>query len=90
MGDVHLLLDIVNNILPLGNKKWAVVAEPYNDYSFSRSRIRRDIDSLKGKFEKLSDIKKQTGDPSCPKNVQCAKQIARDIIRRVDVGTVGG
>ena len=49
----------------------------------------RDLDSLKCKFDKLANMKKPTGDPSCPEDVRRAKHIARDIFNRANAGKVG-
>lgn len=45
--------------------------------------------TLKGKFEKLANTKKPTGDPSCLNDVRRAKSIARDMLNRANAGTVG-
>ena len=42
----------------------------YNSSATERGKIIRDIDSLKGKFDKLANTEKPTGDPSCPEDVR--------------------
>lgn len=60
----------------------------YNESASMRGRMSRDIDSLKGKFEKLANTKQRTGDPSCPLDVRRAKHIAREMLSRVNAQTV--
>lgn len=56
--------------------------EQYNDFARCERQPKRDIDSLRAKFDKLANTKKPTGDPSCPDNMQQAKQIAKIILER--------
>lgn len=49
----------------------------------------QDIEYLNLKFNQLYNSKKPTGDPPCPPNVPLAKNIARDILYRVHVSSVG-
>lgn len=87
-SDVEVLLDTVRDVLPLGANEWATVAERFNNESGAAGTY-RDQDSLKKKFDKLANMKKSTGDPSCPPEVRAAKQIARDIVGRANAGIVG-
>jgi len=78
--DIGALLDIVGEILPLGANMWAEVASEYALWAETSGRPPRDQDSLKGKFDKLANTKKDTGNPSCPPEVRRAKHISRDIL----------
>lgn len=47
------------------------------------------IESLKNMLEKLDNIKKPIGDPSSQPGVRCTKHIARGILNKEIVETVG-
>jgi len=74
------LLDIVQDLTPLGANHWAEVAEKYNQWAEELQFEPRDQNGLKTKFDKLVATKKKTGDPTCPDDVRRAKHIARDIM----------
>lgn len=81
------LCEIVADVLPLGSNEWAVVAAQYEEERSDEEPF-RDQDSLRKKFDKLAAHKKNTGDPSCPEEVRCAKRVARDIVGRASAGEV--
>ena len=56
---------------------------------FDKQPSERDQDSLKNKFDKLANIKKKTGDPTCPEPVRRAKRIARAIQNKCAAMTLG-
>lgn len=70
--DVTAILGIVEEGEPLGANHWAVVASKFTVWVSDNSRPLRDQDYLKNKFDKLANIKKKTGDPSCPEPVRRA------------------
>lgn len=53
------------------------------------NRPQRDISAIRGKFDRLANTKKPTGDPSCPPAVRRAKLIARDMLGKVNAFSVG-
>lgn len=88
--DVGALLDIVEAHEPLGSNEWAGVAAEFRQWAAAHGRMCRDVDSLKKKFDKLANMKKKTGDPSCPPEVRRAKHIARSILSRAAALPVDG
>ena len=88
--DISAMLDIVEEEEPLGANHWAVVASKFAKWAKENDRPHRDQDSLKNKFDKLSNMKKKTGDPSCPQPVRRAKHIARAIHNKCAAMTLGG
>ena len=87
--DITALLDCVEAEEPLGSNHWAVVAKKFALWAAANSRLERDQDSLKNKFDKLANTKKKTGDPSCPLPVCRAKFIARAIHNKCAAMTLG-
>ena len=67
-----------------------MVASNFAKWAEENARPHRDQDSLKNKFDKLSNRKKKTGDPSCPQPVRRAKHIARAIHNKCAAMTLGG
>lgn len=88
-GDVEALLDIVAEVLPLGNNMWEGVAAQHAKWCEDNNRPLRDGTSLKNKFDKLANDKKKTGDPLCPLEVRRAKKLARDINDKAFSGSLG-
>ena len=88
--DISAMLDIVEQEEPLGANHWAVVASNFTKWARENARPHRDQDSLKNKFDKLSNMKKKTGDPSCPQPFKRAKHIARAIHNKCAAMTLGG
>lgn len=87
--DIKALLDIVDELEPIGNNEWCLVSSRFNSYAAEHQRPMRDTESVKGKFDRLANTKKPTGDPSCPANVRRAKHIARNILALVNAVSVG-
>lgn len=87
--DMSALLDIVEKIEPIGSNEWAAVSSKFEEYTDENDRPKRDIDSLRMKFDRLANTKKPTGSSSCPPLVRRAKNIARDILGRVNAVSVG-
>lgn len=83
------ILDIVEDIMPIGKLMWDDVAIAFNNVADRRGWVSRDADALKKKFRALADSKKPTGDPDCPEPVRRAKAISAAIdnsIHGVDLG----
>ena len=81
------LLDIVQDLLPLGVNDWMNVCNLYN---FNRPVLfpARDLDSLRSKFKTLRNVRKSTGDPTIPINVKRAKQIQKQLEGKTSVSTL--
>lgn len=88
-ADIEVLLQAVEDHEPIGNNEWARVASIFNTYAMLENRPQRDITAIRGKFDRLANTKKPTGDPSCPPAVRRAKLIAREILGKVNAFSVG-
>lgn len=89
-GELDILLDIVEALLPTGELEWESVAAEYNKIISAKfptmsRRMVRDCDSLRNKFKGLRNIRKPTGDPTCPPTVVRAKRIQKAIESRQGV-----
>ncbi len=73
----HILLDVIDNIVPIGNPDWEKV---WQEHLAVYPRMERTQKLLKRKFLEFVCKKKITGDPNCPPYVRDAKQILRKII----------
>lgn len=51
--------------MPTGSNEWSVAVQCDITSAVLRRRMSRDIDYLKGNFEKMANAKKATGDLSC-------------------------
>lgn len=87
--DTEKLLDLVEEVQPMGAQQWAIVANEYAEYAQGEDRPKRDQDSLRNKFDKLVNAKKKTGDPTCPADVRRAKRIAKGILAKCAATTIG-
>jgi len=85
-AELEHLLDIVEEILPIGTSEWERVWERH-DVDFQAKE--RTPESLKRKFQELARKKIPTGDPECPPYVRKAKHIYHKIILATD-GSTGG
>jgi len=76
MEETMGLLDVIQEILPIGPDEWEMVATKHcTKYPANL----RDKDSLRRKFNKLAATKMPTGDPKCPDDVRYAKMVSRKI-----------
>ncbi|KAL7284664.1 hypothetical protein ACG7TL_001961 [Trametes sanguinea] len=82
-ADVRELLRLIRKILPIGELGWNKVQAGYAAYASRHGRPKRDVRSLRLKYYRLVNSKKQTGDPECPEEVREAKRIDRAIEERV-------
>lgn len=87
--DLNKLLDIIEEVEPIGSNHWAEVQERYNDYAVDKFRAIRDQDALRNKYDKMVNVKKPTGSASCPPLVRRSKHIARDIMAKVNAISIG-
>jgi len=88
-SDITTLLDCVDDVDPLGANHWCMVAQRFAKWARENSRPERDVDSIKNKFDKLSNAKKRTEDPSCPPSIHRAKEIARNIYTKCSAISIG-
>lgn len=72
--ETNLLLDCVEDILPMGGDQWERLAMDYKRRAGPHATV-RDADGLKLKFKRLRLTKKPTGDPNCPPEVRRAKSL---------------
>ncbi|CDO68933.1 hypothetical protein BN946_scf185000.g76 [Trametes cinnabarina] len=86
--DVTELLHLIRQHMPAGQNGWQKVVTSYNAYASTQGRPKRDVISLRGKYYKLVNAKKPTGDPDCPPEVCEAKRIERAIQERVCLGII--
>eukprot|EP00171_Calliarthron_tuberculosum_P001334 IDg1334t1 len=87
--ELDRLLDIVEEIEPIGANMWASVGEEYAKWATEKEYNQRDSAILKQNFDRLSNVNKRTGDPTCPPKVRRAKRIARAILGRAQSVTLG-
>jgi hypothetical protein len=85
--EVNLLLDQILEILPCGGNEWESVSVLYNSNRLAWMSD-RDGESCKTKFKSLKNVKKPTGDPTCPPNVKRAKRIQYQIESKISVATM--
>lgn len=74
--EVDGLLDIMEEVLPVGHTQWEVVVDKFS----SRFGMGRDKESLQKKYRKLHQTQVPTGNPHCPNNVVRAKRIFHQLI----------
>ena len=86
--ELRVLLDIMEEILPIGNDEWEQVKTAHYETMIEEIghdvAQERSIDSIKCKFASLHNNKKPTGDPTCPPEVCQAKYIHRLIQEKYD------
>jgi hypothetical protein len=89
IAEIDCLLDIIEDILPIGPIDWDRVTQRHIAYYPGHGRTR---ETLKRKFATLYNHKKPTGDPTCPPHVRNAKRIWDLIKLEMDVsdGEGGG
>lgn len=81
-GEVDHLLEIVEDIIPIGPSSWERVLERH---VLLYPNLDRTKDSLRKKFASLYNNKTPTGDPKCPANVRKAKHIYRLIQDKMEL-----
>ncbi|KAF0701684.1 Aste57867_7905 [Aphanomyces stellatus] len=86
---VDLLLEITQDILPLGKNGWETVEGRFNRLAESKQLPVRDGDALKRKFLLLKKHPKPTGNPDLPDEVLRAKRVQKEIDQSVSVLSLG-
>ena len=79
--ELDSLLDVIEEILPIGMGEWDDVERQHHSMYPDRDRNR---DALRRKFAKLYLKKIPTGDPKCPPEVRRAKRIYELIKNKTD------
>ncbi|KAJ7195966.1 hypothetical protein GGX14DRAFT_323982, partial [Mycena pura] len=80
--DVTALLDLVEEHLPLGGKRWKTIGKEFNKWARSASRPERQEKALENKYKSLLKTKKPTGDAERPPTVKRALEIENLILER--------
>ncbi|KAI9920014.1 hypothetical protein PsorP6_015634 [Peronosclerospora sorghi] len=84
-----LMLDTAEDSLPYTQAEWDVVASQYNS-GRTLEMLSRSASELIQAHQKLTAVKKPTGDPDCPETVRRAKHIRRNIEARRDTENLYG
>ncbi|KAG2131631.1 hypothetical protein DEU56DRAFT_688381, partial [Suillus clintonianus] len=74
-ADVQVLLDLVEDERPLGQKGWQAIHLKYSEWATSHGRPPRKAMSLETKFKQLVKTTKPTGNGVCPPDVTRAHEI---------------
>jgi hypothetical protein len=80
--ELQTLMDICDDILPMGKGPWETVAHRYNQVYPERSRNEK---SLRNQFNSWANKKPPTGDPDCPHFVRLAKLIVKKTKQKAEV-----
>ncbi len=78
---IESLLDVINDIVPIGNSEWEQVWNRHNHHYPSKEWT---VESLRCKFLEMARKKVPTGDPNCPPHIRSSKCIYRKIIQATD------
>ncbi|KAI0565573.1 hypothetical protein FGB62_17g09 [Gracilaria domingensis] len=79
VGDVNVLLDIIEEHEPKGMNGWALIHRDYNRYAYQNERPRRQSEALKKKYDKLQYYQNRTG----PDYVRRAKNMQKEILSKM-------
>lgn len=77
------LLDLVQELLPVGQKGWKLVERAYNKWAVHCGKSKRSQSSLEHKYKGYLKMKKPTGSATCPPEVKRAHEIEDLINQRV-------
>ena len=69
--------------------EWSIVMKRHRTWAVENEYPFRNLSSIKDKFDRLANLNKSTGDPTCPPNVVSAKMIGRAIVGRASAATLG-
>jgi hypothetical protein len=72
MAELHSLLDIIEEILPIGPIEWGTVVEQHKVLYEAKLR---DLNSIRCKFNQMATKTAPTGDPNIPDYIRHAKDI---------------
>ena len=81
IAEIESLLDVINDIFPIGNSEWEQVWNRHNHRYPSKERT---FESFWRKFLEMARKKVPTGDPNCPPHIRSSKRIYRKIIQATD------
>ncbi|KAJ7572968.1 hypothetical protein C8J56DRAFT_904441 [Mycena floridula] len=73
--EVHGLLDLIEQSLPIGAAGWNSVGDAYLDWAKENGYAERGSSSLQTKFKQILKQTKPTGDPDCPDWIDRAHEI---------------
>ena len=86
LEELEDLMDIVEQILPIGPNQWEQVENDFNTIYPARMRT---TDNLRRQFNKQCKKKAPTGDPNIPSYIRKAKNAQRDIIAKGNAVMLG-
>src|ERR1700722_3124874 len=73
--DLEALMDIMDEIIPTGEKAENSVAANFKEWAIANERPERDVKSLKKKFNALVRTEKPTGEGECPSYIDRAHHL---------------
>jgi hypothetical protein len=79
--EIKSLLDVIEEIIPIGNPDWEKVWDRHMDRYPKKERTAK---SLRCKFQELAKQKIPTGNPNCLPHVRSAKRIYQLIVKATD------
>jgi len=79
MLELNLLLDCVEEVLPIGEEMWKQVIDMFEPLRREHNFAPRSVESYRSKFKKLKNSKKPTGSATVPEVVRRAKRISGEI-----------
>lgn len=82
IGDMEAIMDVIEQILPLGPGKWEQVADTHVTLY---QEAKRDVSSLRCNFQSLYNLQVPTGNPQCPPHVRHAKRACVRIEERANL-----
>ncbi|KAH9902532.1 hypothetical protein C8Q73DRAFT_785196 [Cubamyces lactineus] len=86
--DIHALLDLVEEELPIGQTSWQRITDRFNNWARDNGRPPRTHKPLKTKYDGLVRTPKPTGSASVPPNVVRAWEIKEQINERIHLGVL--
>ncbi|TFY76156.1 hypothetical protein EWM64_g7857 [Hericium alpestre] len=81
--EVNMLLDLVENCLPTGQKGWKVIGHRHREWAIERRLAGRSDKSLENKYKQLLRTTKPTGNAVCPPDVERAHKLESHINDKV-------
>lgn len=88
--NIEALLDVVQELEPLGSNIEKLVSKNYNKDAELHDLTERDAEALKKKFGKLTATQEKTGNFTCSKAVRQAKRVARAMLVGANAVVLGG
>ncbi|TDL21626.1 hypothetical protein BD410DRAFT_865021 [Rickenella mellea] len=83
--EIAEMLDLVEDVLPLGAKGWKVIGDKHREWARDNRRAERSDKSLELKYKALVRTTKPTGDGEIPWDVDRALDIEREIVDKSGV-----